>query len=165
MVILTQLKHKSPGPVITKANLQQGAWRYDEAGGAHISCCIQQHIFQIYIPEISDEHDLLHVVLPLNEFIDQRILYTKKLIRLIAGKPADKTQNSGLRAKRLALALLTIDALAQGATSRDIANVVYGSSRVAEEHWKTSPLHKSIIRLCRMGASMMRGEYCELLTR
>lgn len=114
---------------------------------------------------MSDEHDLLHVVLPVDEFFDQRILHTQKLIRLIAGKPAHKTQNSGSKATRLALALLTIDALAQGVTSRDIANVVYGSSRVEEEHWKTSPLHKSIIRLCRMGASMMRSEYCELLTR
>lgn len=52
-----------------------------------------------------------------------------------------------------------------GASYRDIAESLFGSQRVGEEPWKTSPLRDSTIRLVRGGVALMRGGYRKFLRR
>jgi len=56
-----------------------------------------------------------------------------------------------------------LDGRSEGATYREIADAIYGATRVAIDAWKTSPLRDSTIALVRDGKAMAEGEYRQLL--
>ena len=64
---------------------------------------------------------------------------------------------------RLHKALMVLDAIASGATQREIADVLYGQKRISEELWRTSSIRQTIHRLCVTGEAMMGEEYSSLL--
>jgi hypothetical protein len=59
--------------------------------------------------------------------------------------------------------LRALDARACGAVHRDIAEALWGTSRVIAEPWKTSSLRDATLRLVRDGGAMVRGGYVALL--
>jgi hypothetical protein len=62
--------------------------------------------------------------------------------------PPDTRLTSQQR-RRLRFMLQALDGRINAATYREIANVIYGASRVADMPWKTSPLRDSVIALVR----------------
>ncbi len=63
----------------------------------------------------------------------------------------------------MTLALRVMDARMEGATYREIAEVLYGPQRISERDWKTHELRNRIIRLAQSGFALMRGGYRKLL--
>jgi hypothetical protein len=73
------------------------------------------------------------------------------------------TRLTAQQRRRLRFMLQAIDGRANRATYREIAEAVYGTSRVADMPWKTSPLRDSAIALVRDGMAMVGGGYRQLL--
>ncbi|MER8779205.1 DUF2285 domain-containing protein [Mesorhizobium sp. M0977] len=65
--------------------------------------------------------------------------------------------------RRLRYMLQAVDGSMNGASYREIANVIYGASRVAADSWKTSALRDSAIDLVKDGRAMIAGGYRRLL--
>jgi hypothetical protein len=65
--------------------------------------------------------------------------------------------------RRLRFMIQAIDGRINAATYREIANAIYGASRIADMPWKTSPLRDSAIALVRDGIAMVGGGYKQLL--
>jgi hypothetical protein len=101
---------------------------------------------------------------PLDESCSERIAALARLSQVVKGRPptAD-TRLTALRRRRLRRMLQAIDGHLTGATYRDIANTIYGTSRVAADPWKTSALRDSVITLVRDGRALISGGYRTLL--
>lgn len=67
------------------------------------------------------------------------------------------------RRRRLRQMLQAVDGHLDGATYRQIANAIYGTSRVAAHPWKTSTLRDSTIGLVKDGRTLINGGYRRLL--
>jgi hypothetical protein len=59
--------------------------------------------------------------------------------------------------------LQAVDGRMNGASYREIAGVVYGVARVADEPWKTSALRDAVMDLVRDAFAMIEGGYLTLL--
>lgn len=105
------------------------------------------------------------VELPLDRDFEFRADAGRRLWRGLCGRP----QGEPLHAlspnwrRRLALALRALDARMDGATYREIAEVMFPNERISERDWKTHDLRNRIIRLAQTGSAMMRGGYRALL--
>ena len=73
------------------------------------------------------------------------------------------TRLTNQQRRRLQLMIQAIDGRINAATYREIANAIYGASRVADMPWKTSPLRDSAIALVKDGIAMIGGGYRQLL--
>lgn len=67
------------------------------------------------------------------------------------------------RRRRLALALRASDARTDGATYREIAEVLLPAHRISERDWGTHEVRNRIIRLVKTGFAMVQGGYRTLL--
>ena len=67
------------------------------------------------------------------------------------------------RRDRLLLALRALDGRLEKASYRDIAETLFGTSRMPERGWKTYDLRDRTVRLARLGQAMMQGGYRRLL--
>ena len=85
--------------------------------------------------------------------------YSAQLGRAI---PPD-TRLTNQQRRRLRFMIQAIDGRNNSATYREIANAIYGASRVADMPWKTSPLRDSAIALVQDGIAMVEGGYRQLL--
>ena len=70
---------------------------------------------------------------------------------------------STYRRQRLALALRALDARTDGATYREIAEVLLPAHRVSGRDWATHDVRNRIIRLVRTGFALAQGGYRALL--
>jgi hypothetical protein len=59
--------------------------------------------------------------------------------------------------------LQVVDGRTNGASYRQIGEVIYGPDRIASEPWKTSTLRDSVISLAEGGFAMIAGGYRQLL--
>ena len=59
--------------------------------------------------------------------------------------------------------LQAVDGSTNGASYREIANIIFGASRIAADPWKTSALRDSTIDLVKDGLAMIAGGYRKLL--
>ncbi|MER9675003.1 DUF2285 domain-containing protein [Mesorhizobium sp. M0208] len=73
------------------------------------------------------------------------------------------TRLTAQQRRRLRHMLQAVDGSMNGASYREIANVIYGAPRVAAESWKTSALRDSTIDLVKDGHAMIAGGYRKLL--
>jgi hypothetical protein len=105
------------------------------------------------------------VELPLDRDFEFRADAGRRLWRGLNGRPQGQPLHalSGHRRRRLALALRALDARMDGATYREIAQVLLPNERISERHWRTHDLRNRIIRLARTGFALMRGGYRALL--
>ena len=104
-------------------------------------------------------------VIPLDGNFSARADAALRLWRLLMGqryRPPDPLTR--LQRLQLVLALRALDGHLAGATYREIAEVLFGTSRMPTgAPWKTHDLRGRTIRLVRTGLRLMRGGYLDLL--
>jgi hypothetical protein len=105
------------------------------------------------------------VELPLDRDFEFRADAGRRLWKGLNGRPQGKPLHavSAHRRRRLALALRALDARVDGATYREIAEVLFPAIPISELDWKTCDLRKRIIRFAETGFALMRGGYRSLL--
>lgn len=108
----------------------------------------------------------LAAVIPLDTDAPDRLDAVSRLLSALTKPPppADLRVTSQRR-RRLRHMLRAFDGRASRATYREIAEVMFGASRVASDAWKTSPLRDATVRLVRDGLAMVNGGYRDLLRR
>jgi hypothetical protein len=105
------------------------------------------------------------VELPLDRDFEFRADAGRRLWRGLNGRPQGEPLHalSPNRRRRLSLALRALDARMDGATYREIAEVIFPNERISEQQWGTHDLRNRIIRLAQTGFALMRGGYRALL--
>ena len=124
----------------------------------------QGTLFRLHILEALGERTLC-VVLPLDQYFDIRVTAAMRLSRGLRGRSPGRNpaHPSPARRERLILALRALDGRLEMATYRDIAQVLFGASRIPERGWKTHDTRDRTVRLVRLGLSLMQGGYRHLL--
>ena len=124
----------------------------------------QDTVFRLHVLEAPDKGHSC-VVLPIDECFDTRVTEAIRLWRGLRGRSPGR--NPGhlpqTRRERLTLALRALDGRLETATYRDIAQVLFGASRVPERGWKTHDTRDRTVRLVRLGLFLMQGGYRRLL--
>lgn len=93
-----------------------------------------------------------------------RIAAVDRLWRSLHGLPAlADTRLTPQRRRRLKLMLRAADGRMNNASYREIADALFGASRVTDDPWKTSPLRDTTKDLVRDGLAMIAGGYLRLL--
>jgi hypothetical protein len=105
------------------------------------------------------------VELPFDRDFEFRADAGRRFWRGLTGRPQGAPLHalSAHRRRRLALALRALDARIDGATYREIAEVLFPAERISERDWATHDLRNRIIRLVHTGFASMRGGYRALL--
>lgn len=105
------------------------------------------------------------VELPLDRDFEFRADAGRRLWRGLNGRPQGMPLHaiSAHRRRRIALALRALDARMDGATYREIAQVLFPLERISDRDWGTHDLRNRIIRLAETGFALMRGGYRALL--
>jgi hypothetical protein len=85
------------------------------------------------------------------------------LWRHLSGGPSAPAARPDRKLQRFQQILRAHDGHLAGGSYREIAEQIFGASRVAGENWRTSPLRDAVIRLVRSGAALVRGDYKRLL--
>jgi hypothetical protein len=156
---------KTPTDFAAKDSFQQSfAVLEDNNFGSHGFSENDQLSCQVVILRGANVDGKLSALIPLDGNTLGRIealtrFYSAQLRRAI---PPDRRLTSQQR-RRLRFMLQAIDGRINAATYREIANAIYGASRVADMPWKTSPLRDSVIALVKDGIAMVGGGYRQLL--
>ena len=105
------------------------------------------------------------VELPLDRDFEFRAIAGTRLWRGLNGRPQGAPPHaiSAQRRRRVALALRASDARSDGATYREIAEVLLPSQRVPKRDWGTHEMRDRIIRLAKTGFALAQGGYRALL--
>lgn len=106
----------------------------------------------------------LAALVPLDAGGLDRIDSITRLWRTLYNRPFfPDTRVTAQQRRRLRHMLQAVDGHVNGASYREIANVIYGAPRVAADSWKTSALRDSTIDLVKDGRAMIAGDYRKLL--
>ena len=121
-------------------------------------------LFRLHILEIPGEQ-VPCVVLPLDRVFEIRVAAALRLWRGLTGRlpGRDPAILPAARRDRLLLALRALDGRLEKASYRDIAEALFGTSRMPERGWKTHDLRDRTVRLARLGQALMQGGYRRLL--
>jgi hypothetical protein len=105
------------------------------------------------------------VELPLDRDFEFRADAGRRLWRGLNGRPQGMPLHalSAYRRRRLALALRALDARTDGATYREIAEVLLPVHRISGRDWATHDVRNRIIRLVKTGFALAQGGYRALL--
>jgi hypothetical protein len=105
------------------------------------------------------------VELPLDRDFEFRADAGRRLWRGLNGRPQGAPPHalSSHRRRRVALALRASDARTDGATYREIAEVILPAHRISERDWGTHEVRNRIIRLVKTGFALVQGGYRALL--
>ena len=134
------------------------------AGGLNAVSAFDDCMFNVVFTARSKPTDPCTALLPIDEDCLSRIETLTRFWRALHGRivPADTRLTSQQR-RRIRLMLQAFDGRANDATYREIADAIYGASRVAADAWKTSALRDSMIALVKDSKAMVEGEYLQLL--
>jgi len=104
-------------------------------------------------------------VLPLDQLFEIRAAAAIRLWRGLTGSSPgrDPAELPAARRERLVLALRALDGRLEKASYRDIAEGLFGTTRMPDRGWKTHDIRDRTVRLARLGFSLMRGGYRHLL--
>lgn len=121
-------------------------------------------VFRLHILEAPGEHTPC-VVLPLDELFEVRAAAAIRLWHGLTGRTVGRNpaELPAARRERLVLALRALDGRLDNASYRDIAEALFGSSRMPDRGWKTHDIRDRTVRLARLGFSLMQGGYRRLL--
>jgi hypothetical protein len=121
-------------------------------------------VFRLHILEAPGEHTPC-VVLPLDELFEIRAAAAIRLWCGLTGRSLGRNPAAlpAARRERLVLALRALDGRLDNASYRDIAEALFGSSRMPDRGWKTHDIRDRTVRLARLGFSLMQGGYRRLL--
>ena len=105
------------------------------------------------------------MLLPLDLLFEQRASAAVRVWRVLLGRPPgpNPAALSKTRQDRLLLALRALDGRLEGASHREIAQVLFGAPEISGRAWKTHDLRDRTFRLVRFGFDMMGGGYRSLL--
>ena len=105
------------------------------------------------------------VELPLDRDFEFRAAAGMRLWRGLNGRPQGGPPHaiSAYRRRRIALALRAADASTDGATYREIAEVLLPAQHISEREWPTHELRDQIKRLVKTGFALVQGGYRALL--
>ncbi|MFC3753122.1 DUF2285 domain-containing protein [Aquamicrobium ahrensii] len=108
--------------------------------------------------------DPISVAIALDRDGLDRVAALDRLLRHLAGYriPPDQRMTAQQR-RRLKVMLRAVDARQHRTSQREIAQVLFGVERIAEEHWQSSPLRDTVRDLIRDGTAMIAGGYIKLL--
>jgi hypothetical protein len=119
---------------------------------------------RLWISEPLSAGELTAAIVPLDESASTRADATVRFWRYLTGRRVHiPLPLSGQRLIRLASSLRALDGRQAGASYRSIATVLFGSTRIASEAWKTASVRDTTIRLVRSGIAMMKDGYRKLL--
>ncbi|MDR3437326.1 DUF2285 domain-containing protein [Telmatospirillum sp.] len=106
----------------------------------------------------------LAAVVPLDAHGFDRIEAIARLLQGLQGRAAPPdTRLTPQQVRRARRMLQAVDGHRNGATYREIADVVFGAPRVASEPWKTSALRDATMALVKDALTMIAGGYRSLL--
>lgn len=106
----------------------------------------------------------LAALVPLDADGLDRIDAVTRLWRVLNNRPfLPDTRLTAQQRRRLRHMLQAVDGSTNGASYREIANIIFGASRIAADPWKTSALRDSTIDLVKDGLAMIAGGYRKLL--
>lgn len=106
----------------------------------------------------------LAAIIPLDPDALDRIEATLRLAQALLGRRVSKdTRLTQQRHRRARSMLQAVDGRMNGASYREIAAVIFGASRVADEPWKTSALRDATMDLVKSAILMIAGGYRALL--
>jgi hypothetical protein len=105
------------------------------------------------------------VELPLDRDFEFRAGAGIRLWKGLNGRPQGAPPHaiSAYRRRRIALALRAADASTDGATYREIAEVLLPAQRISEREWPTHEVRDQIKRLVKTGLALVQGGYRALL--
>ncbi|MGB3834247.1 MAG: DUF2285 domain-containing protein [Mesorhizobium sp.] len=108
--------------------------------------------------------DPLAVSVPIDRDGLDRLAALDRLLRHLAGYriPPDQRMTAQQR-RRLKAMLRAVDARQHHASQREIAQILFGVDRIADEQWQSSPFRDTVRDLLRDGAAMIAGGYLKLL--
>jgi hypothetical protein len=121
-------------------------------------------LFRLHVVE--DPSGGTCVLLPLDRLFEVRAAAALRLWRGLAGRRLGRRRPATLpaaRRDRLVLALRALDGRLAEASYREIAEALFGATRLPERGWKTHDLRDRTVRLVRRGIAMMQGGYRRLL--
>lgn len=106
----------------------------------------------------------LAAIVPLDANSPDRIEALTRLWRALHKRSVlPDTRLTAQQRRRLKHMLQAVDGRMNGANYRDIANALYGRSRVAADPWKSSALRDSTMDLVKDGLAMIAGGYLKLM--
>jgi hypothetical protein len=133
-------------------------------GGFNAVSVFDDCMFNVIFTAKSKPTNPCTALLPIDEDCLSRIETLTRFWRALHGRtvPADTRLTSQQR-RRIRLMLQAFDGRDNNASYHEIADAIYGASRVAADAWKTSALRDCTIALVKDGKAMVEGEYRQLL--
>lgn len=162
-VLLTHVPDILPAAGYLFTELRETAALSDEQGVHFLLETGSQTIRLVRLAGVPADIPLAALV-PLDADGPDRIEAIDRLLRALQGRtvPDDRRLTSQQRRRHRHM-LQATDGRRNGATYRQIADVIYGVERIRAEHWKTSALRDSVIGLVEGGLAMIAGGYRQLL--
>ncbi len=162
-VILTASMPLAAMAATSLPNLDPKATRTDP-GGTSLTLRTGTATLRLLLLDEASPDTPLAALVPLDATGLDRIEALSRLWRTLNDRPLNSdTRLTEQRRQRLRQMLQAVDGHLGGATYRQIANALYGTSRVATHPWKTSALRDSTISLVKDGRALIKGDYRTLL--
>ncbi|WP_354343492.1 DUF2285 domain-containing protein [Phyllobacterium ifriqiyense] len=143
--------------------MRESAARADEDGTHFLFKSGDQAIRIVQLADVPPETPLAALV-PLDPDGFDRTEAIDRLLRALLGRVVpDDRRLTPQQKRRQRHMLQATDGRINGATYRDIAGVIFGVDRVADEPWKTCALRDATTALVKDGLAMINGGYRTLL--
>lgn len=162
-VILTAAPPLANMPATILSKVDPRATRADPDGTSLI-LRTSEVTFRLLLLDETLQDEPLAAVVPLDTIGLDRIEALARFWQTLNDRPPSlDTRLTAQRRRRLRKMLQAVDGHLDGATYRQIANTLHGTSRVAADPWKTSTLRDSTIGLVKDGRALIKGGYRRLL--
>jgi hypothetical protein len=163
IVMLTHAPTIVPAAGNLSVELRETSARSDEQGVHFLLQAGGQTIRLLRLAGVAAGGPLAAIV-PLNADGPDRIEALDRLLRALDGRAfPDDRRLTRQQKRRHRFMLQATDGHTNGASYRQIADVIYGVERIRGEHWKTSALRDNVIGLIEGGLAMIAGGYRQLL--
>jgi hypothetical protein len=152
------------GNVLSLAKMSAGEIR-QASDGWHVLLSMGGVEHRLWLTEPPVADTAYAAELPFDDDFEVRAHAARRLWRALNGHPTGPAfhELSPQRRQRLALALRALDARVEGNNYREIAEGLFGATRIPDRAWKTHDLRNRTIRLVQTGFVLMRGGYRALL--
>jgi hypothetical protein len=120
---------------------------------------------RLWLNELPRRGSPIGIDLPLDRSFDLRLLAAYRFWLALEQRPVGPpplVQSIGTRNRHI-FALRALDGWLEGNSYRNIAEGLFGKTRIPDQGWKTHDLRSRTIRLVRIGLRLMRGGYRDLL--